>query len=123
MFRNCIIVDVYRDQETASGEYTNATPGSQAHLFSHQEMSVVRVYRTLPTVVDSIVFVHLALWVIVLELEHNICEAVYGVELFRIVSMNFVKVHVGADPPWGIRGSEGSWYGSGRERTHEEKTH
>ena len=118
-----MIVDVYRDHETMSGEYTDATLGSQTHLFSYQEMSVVRVYRTLPTVVYSIVLVRLALWVIVLELKHNVCEAVYGAELLRSVSMDFVEVHVGADPPWGIRGLVGSWDGSGRERTHEEDTH
>ena len=110
-----MIVDVYQRQETASGEHANVALDGQAHLSSHQEMPVIRVDSTLPTVVHSIVLVHLALWVIVLELEHDVCETVYGVELFRSVSMNFVEVQVGADPPWGIRGLVGSWYGPGWE--------
>jgi len=112
MFRNCIIVDVYRNKVTVNGEQTDATIG-QAHLLSHQKVPIVRVYRTLPTVIYPIVLVHLASWVIVLVLEYDVRETVYGTELFRSVPVDLIKVHVGADSPWRVRSSVGSrcWTG------------
>ena len=115
IFRNCIIVDVYQDRGTVSERRTGVAIGGQAHLFGHQKVSVIRVYRTLPTIVDSVVLVHLTLRVIVLELKHNVCEAVDRVKLLRAVPLNFVNVQVGADSPWGVRSSVGSRYGAGWE--------
>ena len=110
-----MIVDVYRDQETVSDEQTNVTLYSHTHLSGHQEVSVIRVYRTLATVVYPVILIHLTLRVIVLELKHDVCEAVYGVELFRSVPLNFVKVQIGTDSPWGVRSLVGSWCGMGWE--------
>ena len=97
------------------GEQTNATLCGQTHLFGNQKVSVVRINCALLTVVYAIVFVHLALWIVVLELKHDVCETVYGGELFRSVSMNFVKVQVGADPPRGVCSLIGSRRGRGWE--------
>ena len=118
-----MIVDVYQNKVVVNGELTDATPGGQPHLFSNQKVSIIRVNRTLPTVVYPIVLVHLALRVIVLELKHDIREAVYGSELFRSVSMNLVEIHVGADSPWGVRGLVGFRCGTGWECTIDEETH
>lgn len=73
-------------------------------------MPIIRVYRTLPAVVHSVILVRLALRIIILELEHDVCEAINGVELFRSIPMNVFKVQVGADPSWGVRSSVGSRY-------------
>ena len=103
MLRNCIIVDVCQGKATVGGEQTNATACGQTYLFGHQKVPIVRVNRSLPTIVHTIVLVRLALRVVVLELQYDVREAVYGVELLRSVSLNLVKVHVGADSSWGVR--------------------
>ena len=110
-----MIVDVYRGKGGVSREQNNVTLGGQTHLFSHQKVSIIWVYRTLPAVVDSVVLVHLALWVIVLELKHDVREAVDRVELFRSVPLNLVEIQVGANSPWRIRSSVRPWRGVGRE--------
>lgn len=108
MLRNCIIVDVYQNKATVGGEKTNATVRNRTYLFGHQKMPIVRVNRTLPTVVHPIVLVCLALRIVVLELQYDVREAVYGIELFRSISLNLVKVQVGADSSWGARSTVSS---------------
>lgn len=103
MLRNCIIVDVCKSKGTVSGEQTNATVCGQTYLFGHQKVPIVWVNRSLPTIVHPIVLVRPALGVVVLELQYDVREAVYGVELFRSISLNLVEVHVGADSSWGVR--------------------
>lgn len=86
-------------------------------------MPIIRVNCTLAAVVYPIVLVHLALWVIVLELKHDVREAVYGSEFFRSVSVNLVEIQVGADSPGGVRGLVGFRCGAGWECTVDEETH
>jgi len=96
-------VDVFQSQVTVSSGQTNAMSGDRMHLFGDQKVSVIRIDRTLPTVVKPIVLVHLTLWVTVLELKHDVRETVDRVELFRSVPTDRVEVHVGANSSWGIR--------------------
>lgn len=107
-------------KKTVSGEQNRGDTWTGAHLFGHQEMPIVRVYGTLPAVVHPIVFVHLPSWVVVLELKHDVREAVYGIKLFRCVfPVNLVEVHVRAYSPWWVRSPVRF---QGRKRTHDEET-
>ena len=121
IFRNCMIVDVCSDKVTMNDEQTEGVPG-HTHLFGHQEVPVVRVYRTLPAVVYSIVLIRPASRVVVLELKHDVREAVYGIESLRSVfPVDLVEIQVGAYPSRRVRSSVGFRRGTGRKRTHNEK--
>lgn len=64
-------------------------------------MSVIRIYCALSAVVHPIIFVHLPLWIVIPELEHDVREAVYGVVLFRcVLPMDLAEIHISTDSPW-----------------------
>lgn len=94
----------------------------RTHLSGHQKMPIVRVYRTLSTVVQPIIFVHLAFWVVILELKHDVRKAVYGIKLFRSVfPVNLVEIHIRAYSSRRVRSPVGFRCGSSRKRAHEEE--
>lgn len=66
------------DNVTVSSEQTSDN-WTEPHLFGHQDMPIVRVYRTLPAVVYPVVLVYLTSWVLILELKHEARETIYRI--------------------------------------------